>query len=545
MKGMSMMLLVFLCGTYCYAENLTKPLDPTVESSSIAADNIILEPLVVKMSDTPCVTIAQIHFSGLSQFPLISADNLSVWKQQLEGQCVGNDALLSYADYLNEQLSEVGYITSYIHYPKQALLFGVLNIKLIAGTLSKVTDHNGDEAGWALSNAFPVQEGQVIDLYSLNQGLMNLRNTQLLPYQIEVISDNAGSNTGRLVVLPHSQRAIAGHWLLEAKASIDRPNSVARQIVMLANPLLLNDFLYLSAESDLNTESQKKLKSAALFYSIPYHYWLFSLYAGYEEVTSHINLPRLNGDGLQQNTRSRLGILQAEHFVYRTANSMTSVTLGAQVQTLDLFLDQYRLNSQQRFSSYGLLGVTHKYDFTQGSATIILKYKQGMDWFGATASQVTGLDKARIYQLSADVQSAFTFMNQSMYHRHELEVQFSQTKLDKLLELDSITGNLGIRGFTSGPQIANMGDNSLKLKNELGWLTPWQNIQLYGALDFAATSNKWSTFWRDNRLVGTEMGVRGQFGHVSYQLFFDAPIWKSMDLKTDAIRLGGRVGITY
>ncbi|EKT57118.1 ShlB/FhaC/HecB family hemolysin secretion/activation protein [Providencia burhodogranariea] len=537
----AMMLFLHLMNMCCYADKTIHSLSAISSSSTQMPSNQLLSV----SQALPCVAVHQVHFTGLSQLPLIKPESLKEWKLQLEGQCIKEDALLLYADHLNEQIAQMGYVTSYIYYPEQSLLFGVLNIDFIAGKLSSIEYQNGSHDSWSLMSAFPLQRGQVINIHQVNQGLANLRNSQLIPYQIDIISGNEGSNVSRLVIQRNAARAFKGRLLLESTQSQDRPTNMVSNIIMLANPLLLNDFFYMSLDSDTGEDPSKKLKSASVLYSLPYHYWLFSLYAGYQESTNHKNLQLIDDVKVRNDLRSRLLSLQAEYIFYRAPHSTTSASFGTQIQTLDLFLEQYRLETQKRFASYGLLGLNHKRDFAQGSATFSLKYKQGIDWFGATRQQISGLDSARIYQFSVDIQRAFLLARQSMYHRHELEVQLSHSKLDPMLEVDSITGRFGVRGFTNSTQIENSGNNTLKLKNELVWFLPWQGAQLYSGLDFATTSNDRSRFWRENMLIGTEFGIRGQVDRVGYQLFFDAPLWQSIELQTDPINVGAKLSINY
>ncbi|WP_206635204.1 hypothetical protein, partial [Vibrio vulnificus] len=61
--------------------------------------------------------------------------------------------------------------------------------------------------------------------------------------------------------------------------------------------------------------------------------------------------------------RSRLLSLQAEYVLHRALYHSTSISMGTQIQTLDLFLERYRLKTQQRFTSYLLLGVKHQRHF--------------------------------------------------------------------------------------------------------------------------------------------------------------------------------------
>ncbi|MCW2256668.1 hemolysin activation/secretion protein [Providencia alcalifaciens] len=538
----TMLLLLLLVNMRCYADKPIHLLSstPLSSSSQIPSDQLLSVPI-----GQPCVPIHQVHFSGISQLPFIKPESLNEWKLMLEGQCINEDALLLYADHLNEQLVHMGYVTSYIRYPEQSLLFGVLNIDLIAGKLSSIEYQDGSHDSWSLMSAFPLQRGQVVNIHQVNQGLANLRNSQLIPYQIEIISGNEESNVNRLVIQRNAARAFKGRLLLESTQSQDRPTNMVSNIIMLANPLLLNDFFYMSLDSDTGEDPSKKLKSASVLYSLPYHYWLFSLYAGYQESTNYQNIQLIDDIKVRNDFRSRLLSWQAEYIFHRSPSSTTSASFGIQIQTLDLFLEQYRLETQKRYASCGLLGLNHKRDLAQGSATFSLKYKQDINWFGATRQHISGLDSARIYQFSVDIQRAFLLEGESMYHRHELEIQLSHSKLDPLLELDSITGRYGVRGFTNSIQIENSGNNTLKLKNELAWFTPWQGTQLYSGVDFAVTSNDRSRFWRENMLIGTEFGIRGQIGRIDYQLFFDSPLWQSISLQADPINVGAKLSVNY
>ncbi|MEY1427520.1 ShlB/FhaC/HecB family hemolysin secretion/activation protein [Providencia manganoxydans] len=500
---------------------------------------------IIKEPKSSCVVINQVYFTPLRLFPLVTSKHVSEWKSALEGLCASDETLLVYADYLNQQLAEVGYITSYIHYPQQNLLFGVLYVDLIAGKLQGIEFQDGVDIGWSLANAFPLQRGDVVHLHQLNQGLANLRNTQLVPYQIQIISDNERDNMNQLIIQRTAVRAFKGRLLFESKQSQEQPNQVISQVVMLANPLLLNDFFFFSLDSDIGQGTSKKFKSASLLYSIPYHYWLLSFYAGYQESTAYKNIQLFDQIALKNDLRNRLLLMQAEYVLHRSLNSTTSASVGAQVQTLDVFLNNYRLKTQQRFSSYGLFGLSHKRDFLQGSVAVSISYKQSLDWFGSTRKQTTGLDRARIYQFSADYQRQFTFMNQPMYHRHEVELQLSHAKLDPLLEVNTITGRFGIRGFTGSLPIENAGENTVKIKNEWGWLLPWQEHKFYSGLDFASTYSERARFWQKNKLLGGEVGIQGQYKRMGYKVFFELPLWYSSTIKADPILLGAKLSIDY
>lgn len=87
----------------------------------------------------------------------------------------------------------------------------------------------------------------------------------------------------------------------------------------------------------LEKEPEKKLKSVSILYSVPYHYWLLSLYAGYQENSIHQNFQLIDSIKVRNDVRSRLLSLQAEYVLHRALYHSTSISMGTQIQTLDLF----------------------------------------------------------------------------------------------------------------------------------------------------------------------------------------------------------------
>lgn len=499
--------------------------------------------LSAQSNSFPCVIVNQAHIEGVEQFNRIKPKLVREWKQLIEGQCVSDSILIGYAERVNSDLAQEGYITSYLFYPKQNFLFGILKARLLAGELSNIRYEGGSSDHISLSNAFPQIAGQAFNLRQVEQGLFNLQNTSLIPYQISLIrDDDGGGNNTQLVVERKVKRAVKGLLSLESQASSGQPTHIVSHTLLSANPFLLNDLLYVDMKNDLGIEPNKKLKSAAFFYSLPYQYWLFSTYAGYQE--SQEVKPIYDIDLLMQQ-RSKVLLLQAQYMLYRMQNSLTYLNVGTQTQVVDTFLSDRRLMTQRRLANYFLVGLTYQRDYSQGSLALSLNYQRGIDWFGTNTRQITGLDISQIYQLSIDAQRAFLWRNQPMYHQHQLDIQLSRSKLDNLLEQSAFNGKLGLSGFVNGSSDFNMGDNSITLKNEVGWFTPWKEIQLYSSLDLGATSNDRATFWKENSLVGTRIGVRGNLGALAYHFFMETPLWYATSSQPSQLSSGISLRFDY
>ncbi len=519
---------LFRLTAYGYTDKLSLPFNPR---------HLSFQP-----RSFPCIIVNQVYIEGIEQFNRIKPKLVREWKELIEGQCANDSILIDYAERVTSDLEQEGYATSYLFYPEQNFLFGILKAELLAGELSNIRYEDGSSDHVALSNAFPQIAGQAFNLRQVEQGLFNLQNTSLIPYQIYLMRDDDGGNNTQLVVERKVKRAFKGLLSLESQASSGQPTHIASHTFLSANPFLLNDLLYIDIKSDLGIEPNKKLKSVALFYSLPYQYWLFSTYAGYQEsqgVESIYDIDLL----IQQ--RSKVLLLQAQYMLHRMQNSLTYLNVGTQTQVVDTFLSHRRLMTQRRLANYFLAGLTYQRDYFQGSLALSLNYQRGIDGFGANARQITGLDIPQIYQLAIDAQRAFLWNNQSMYHQHQLDIQLSGSKLDNLLEQSAFNGKLGLSGFVNAGSDINMGDNSITLKNEVGWFTPWKEIQLYSSLDLGATSNDRATFWKENGLVGTRVGVRANLGALAYHLFMETPLWSATSNQTSRFNSGISLNFNY
>ncbi|MDD9339440.1 MAG: POTRA domain-containing protein [Providencia heimbachae] len=233
--------------------------------------------LSAQSNSFPCVIVNQAHIEGVEQFNRIKPKLVREWKQLIEGQCVSDSILIGYAERVNSDLAQEGYITSYLFYPEQNFLFGILKARLLARELSNIRYEDGSSDHISLSNAFPQIAGQAFNLRQVEQGLFNLQNTSLIPYQISLIrDDDGGENNTQLVVERKVKRAVKGLLSLESQASSGQPTHIISHTLLSANPFLLNDLLYVDMKSDLGIEPNKKLKSAAFFthYLISIGYFL-------------------------------------------------------------------------------------------------------------------------------------------------------------------------------------------------------------------------------------------------------------------------------
>lgn len=496
-------------------------------TTAITASNT---SVTTSLTPSECFTVNQVHLIGTQRLVNIEPRQVNAWRKKIEGQCVNKQELLDYADAITSELASVGYLTSYLYYPQQTFLFGIVRAEIVAGTVSSLVYQNEHGETQPLLYAFPVKVGDVLDLRHVEQGLYNLKNASILPYSINLLRDDQAKNTTRIVVIGEQHRAWQG--------GISFQKNTISNALMIANPFLRNDFFYFNVSRYLNDAERSHMKSIALLYSLPYHYWLFSASGSYQQHQMPITLYNIE---LPMQRRSQMLLLQAEYILNRTKNTITSLGIGNEIQKIDTFISEQPIQTQKRLANYIIGELSHQVNFWRGQATFTLQYKQGTDWFGTNSQQITGLDKPQIFQLSL----SSLWERLPFYYQSEINVQLSRSKLDALLEQSSLIGADGVSGFTDKSDSFEARDHHLKLLNEFRWHTPWQQIQLYASLGLGTAANDRATFWKDNLLVGGKVGAKGRLGSLSYHFFVEAPFWQEGKFTTDPASTGMELSLSY
>lgn len=494
--------------------------------------------------ESSCLTIHQIHFSGKKQFPLLTEKKLQQWSDILIGKCLGNEGIDIYLSYIEQQLSTIGYVTSQVLIPQQNLLFGILTIQLVPGIISKIIYHDTQQEHYSLNNAFVYDKKSPLNLRALEQGLDNLQNAPLTEPTIHVNQDPDAAQSSIIVIQRHKQRGLYGRITFDGRKLPGKADYLINNILLLSNPLLLNDSLYLSLDRDADNDHSKGLKNAYFSYSIPYKYGLFTAMGSYQDTYNDAGLTFSDGRSVRYAQRSKYISIESSYLLHRDFNTKTSLVIGTQLHTLNTFLAGIRLdNTEKRLASYAVVGLNHQWFLPRGQADFSVRYKQATDWFGAKLIHDLELKKAQIYQFSADISQYFFLFSQPFLYHSAVEIQLAHSLLDGKLDKTSLAGRNGLKGFTYAT--TRSGSQALEIKQQLSWLAPFPKGQLYWGIDYGAISEDRGYFWRDNRLLGTEIGVKGQFKAINYQAFIGAPLWKPAQTRADPLITGFIIGISY
>ena len=481
-------------------------------------------------AESPCFVIKTVKLTGkrAERFAGITAR-----VDKLSGMCVGVRGLAMIASTLDQALVERGYVTSRVALPAQNLSNGELEIVLHPGLVGAVVIEEAAQASaWGTwRNAMPVKLGEPLNIRDIEQGLEQMKRltSQRVVTRIE---PGALPDTSTLVIERQQGKLLDR---LHGGASMDNSGSKAlgrgnaAVNVVLDNPSGWNDLLNLSVNTNVTQPSHEhRSQSATLFYSIPYDYHLFSVFASSSCFGQFVQgtTTRFLSSGSSQSVEGKWG-----YTAWRTASTKTGASLSLSSRRSRSYLDDVELMVQRRRVTNIEAALNHKQLFGNATLDLELAHRQGVAWNHAqedlplaTAGGATV--RPRITTLSAEYSLPFHWLATDYRYDSRLRLQ---TTPDTTLSIDQIAiGSRGtVRGFDGDTVL--QGERGFYWRNELIAGTAWgQNLGMqclpYAALDMGAISGPSASALIGRRLAGAALGLRAAYKGVNADLALAFPL---------------------
>ncbi|MGQ7861573.1 ShlB/FhaC/HecB family hemolysin secretion/activation protein [Pseudomonas sp. 32A] len=347
----------------------------------------------------------------------------------------------------------------------------------------------------SLRGAFPGMLGEPLNLRDLEQGLDQLNRLRSVDLTADIAPGGA-AGASRIIL---RSRSTASRWSLglgvdnlgSAGTGRDR-NAVS---LSLDSPLQLNDALNLSFSDTLN-HGPRYSRSNSLFYSIPYGYWTYSLFASHAEYRSPFKLSRTT---LYNSGRTDQVSLRTDRVLWRDQSHQLSANLQLAYKDVDSYLQKVRLGIQSPTLTVAEAGVNL---FWLNSAVwnLDVNYAQGLTWFGADrdADQVVkNLPQAQFHKYRANLTQWRNgqLFGQPWQWQSQLSVQYSPDALPAIEQL-LVTDDSAVRGYRENNASGAIG-------------AVWRNtlrLPLNSDLPFKITPR----LGLDNGWVKREYGARSQ-----------------------------------
>ncbi|EOW6617286.1 ShlB/FhaC/HecB family hemolysin secretion/activation protein [Cronobacter dublinensis] len=455
--------------------------------------------------------------------------------RSVKGKCIGINGLKIIHNAVQNRLIEHGYITTRVLIPAQDLKSGTLTFHILPGTISDIVFK--DNAGKYIHaiNNFPQTKGDVLDLRGLEQGLENLQRAPGSNANIHLLP---GTKPGETQV--EVTRTQPKHWRLGAWADDSGSKYTGRYQSGLAfyldNLTSLNDMFYAAYGGGLKNQDGRRSDNVSAFYSVPWGYWQFELYASKYRYTQTIH----NGafsylySGIEKYRSAQLS-----RVIYRSSSQKTTLALKAFRRDSTYLLNDVEIDVQRRKTSNWKLSLEHLAYLPFGQVKAALGYQKAAHWFNEqedAEEEVGNADpQARIITLGVDGTFPFRVGALSMsYEPHFM----SQTSPDRLTQPDKFTiGNRWtVRGFDGETTI--YADKGWYLRNDINLNLPQWGAQPYAGVDYGEVKGSKNDYWSGKHIAGAVLGVRGVKGKFGYDLFTGVPLLKPEDMHTSPFTLG-------
>ena len=414
---------------------------------------------------------------------------------------------------LNQKLQDKGYVTSQVVIPEQNLSGEKLVLYCTPGKLGQVVYAKGSEnLPW--KNAFPIREGDLMNLRMLEEGLENMKRSSSLDVSMKILPPNEpGFSDLELTI--HSQKQVHGSLSFDDSGMKETGKNQFTTSLGFDRVFNANDVLYISNTLDTSRDwNEKGTRSQSFSYSIP---------CGKNRLTiSH-----------SRNRYNQLVFSKPYDFTSsgksRSQTERRSMDITVSNRNSHYFINDTEIPVQAMNTSALEIGFNDRIYFGRNTLYLRVAHKQGMGWFGAQKeNEYPDAPKTR-YQMwlfDVDWYQPFTMGHRPATFSSSLHGQWN-SKGNRLYGVDmlSIGNRYTVNGFDG--EYTLMGETGWYLRTELASTIPSLHSEVYMGLDVGAVYGVSTDTLVGRTIAGATIGMRGTFSSgISYDAFISRALYK-------------------
>ena len=418
-----------------------------------------------------CVDIKTVEFNGNTKLSTHKIDKII--KPYLN-KCLTVDDINKILNTITNAYIDAGYITSgaYLISPQPKLNDGILQIKIVEGTITKFTGITESER----KTAFPWVLGSILNLRDIEQGLDQMNRLSSNHTKMEIKANEDVNGTSQIVITneresPTSISAFTDN--LGSKSTGEYRLGVG---VVEDNLFGINDQLNLNYTNSVSGNSDKYSRALSLGFSVPLGYWSITNNASYSEYKTYMKLP-ISGEKLYSYGDNFTDSFIIDKVISRGQKYKLSVSVGVNFKSPNNYTKVLDIKTKNGVSSRLLsdveYGVPMTFYFNRGVVFAKPSFVDGVDLFGAkgddgTFPQKTQFEAYKLYLYSSWNLGFATFAT-------TFDGQYSD---DILIPSETvyIGGETSVRGFKDD---GASGDSGFYVRNDLNFnlaqILGWEN----------------------------------------------------------------------
>ncbi|MBP6346213.1 MAG: ShlB/FhaC/HecB family hemolysin secretion/activation protein, partial [Neisseriaceae bacterium] len=245
-------------------QQVQPPRDVRLHADEVTAPAVLSYQL--PQDESPCFAVQSVVLDGEAaerfQFALKAVLRKTSFKA---GQCLGAQGVNQLMTLIQNHIIEAGYTTTRVLAAPQDLASGTLVLTVFPGRIGalRFDDSQPEQTHvgriQASHNAFPLSDGDILNLHALEQGLENLKRVPTAEADIQIVPTNDPNNPNTSdVVVSWAQRTVPYrlNFSVDDSGSKSTGKYQGSVTVSIDNPLGLSDLLYASYNQDLGYASK-------------------------------------------------------------------------------------------------------------------------------------------------------------------------------------------------------------------------------------------------------------------------------------------------
>lgn len=499
--------------------------------------------------EAPCFPIHRLELEGDASEQFGWLKNEADGHAQLDepdpalGRCLGAQGIQVVIQRLQHALIARGFVTTRVLAGAQNLQSGTLVLTVLPGRVGDIhwAEQSGDRGSrW---NTVPAQAGELLNVRDLEQALENYQRAPTAEADIRIAPGREPGTSD--LVIAHRQA-----WPFRVAATLDDSGSrstgkrQASLTLSYDNALNLSDLFYISLLRDLggSEPGERGTRGHVAHYSVPWGYWLLAITNSANRF--HQTVAGASQDYVYSGT-SRITDAKATRVVHRDASSKSTASLRSFQRTSRNFIDDAEVEVQRRTTGGLEWGANHRRVWPGGTFEASASYRRGTGAWGSLKSPEEdfgeGTSRLKLWLLEARLHQAFDVAGRRWAYHPLWRAQFDRTPLTPQ-ERFAIGGRYTVRGFDGLSTLA--GERGWVLRNELSTMVA-AGHQAFFSIDRGHVGGPSAGLLVGTQLTGAVMGLRGQTGAMSYELFIGRPVSRPANFQTADTTAGFSLAWTH
>ena len=445
---------------------------------------------------------------------------------------------------LNAKLLDKGYVTSRIVIPEQNMKNGKLLLRIQTGRLHKII-YSKNSALIPWKNAFPIKEGDILNIRRLEQGLEQMKRVSSSDVSMKLLpAEEADMTDVELSITKGKQ--IKGSLSVDDSGLEDTGSIQWNAALGIDRLFNANDLFRISGNTDGSREGYEKgTRGQGISYSIPRGWDTFTL--RHNRYRYHRTVESRPYDFISSG-KTRITEFTFSHVMGRTKNEKYGWDMSLTKRNAHYFINDMEIPVQAMDTTAMEIGLFDRVYTGGGTLYTRLGYKMGTGWFGAkpdTDNPDSPKTHYKMWLLDIDWQKPLTMGHRPASFTTSLHGQWTTGGM-RLYSTDmvSIGNRYTVRGFDG--EYTLMGENGWYLRNELSSSLPRLHSSVYAGLDAGAVYGVSTEILTGRTIAGMALGMRGTFpSGLFYDTFISRALYKPDGFHTKTWAGGFTLGCQF